>query len=36
VGDHLIILSYGLLEAAEAKGLQPKIVYLDSKNKIKK
>ena len=36
VGDRLIILSYGLLEGAEARGLQPKIVYLDSKNKIKK
>ena len=36
VGDRLIILSYGLLEQAEAKMLQPKIVYLDSKNKIKK
>ena len=34
VGDRLIILSYGLLEALEAKGLAPKIVYLDSKNKI--
>ena len=36
VGDRLIILSYGLLEAAQAKSIQPKIVYLDSKNKIKK
>jgi aspartate 1-decarboxylase len=36
VGDRLIILSYGLLEAAEGKRLAPKIVYLDSKNKIKK
>jgi aspartate 1-decarboxylase len=36
VGDRLIILSYGLLEAVEAKGLAPKIVYLDPKNKIKK
>jgi aspartate 1-decarboxylase len=36
VGDRLIILSYGLVEAAEAKRLAPKIVYLDSKNKIKK
>ena len=35
VGDRLIILSYGLLEADEAKSLVPKIVYLDSKNKIK-
>ena len=36
VGDRLIILSYGLLEAAQVKSLAPKIVYLDSKNKIKK
>jgi len=36
VGDRLIILSYGLLEVIEAKGLAPKIVYLDPKNKIKK
>src|ERR1039457_6107617 len=36
VGDRLIILSYGLIEAAEAKHLGPKIVYLDPKNKIKK
>ena len=36
VGDRLIILSYGLLEIAQAKSLAPKIVYLDSKNKIKK
>jgi aspartate 1-decarboxylase len=36
VGDRLIILSYGLLEAAQTKSLVPKIVYLDSKNKIKK
>jgi len=36
VGDRLIILSYGLLEAAEARRLAPKIVYLDGKNKIKR
>jgi len=36
VGDRLIILSYGLLEVAEAKRYQPKIVYLDARNKIKK
>src|ERR1700683_4867306 len=35
-GDRLIILSYALAEAAEARQLQPKIVYLDAKNKIKK
>ena len=36
VGDRLIILSYCSLEFSEAKRLQPKIVYLDAKNKIKK
>lgn len=36
VGDRLVILSYCLLEAEQAKGHQPKIVYLDSRNKIKK
>ena len=36
VGDRLIILSYGLLEVFEAKRLKPEIVYLDSRNKIKK
>ncbi len=35
VGDPLIILNYALLEAQEAKQLQPKIVYLDEHNKIK-
>ena len=36
VGDRLVILSYGLLEDAEARRFKPKIVYLDPKNKIKK
>ena len=36
VGDRLIILSYGLAEAEEARRFVPKIVYLDAKNKIKK
>lgn len=36
VGDRLIILSYAQAELAEAKRLQPQIVYLDSRNKIKK
>ena len=36
VGDRLIILSYALADAQEAKRLQPKIVHLDNKNKIKK
>ncbi len=36
VGDRLIILSYALMEAAEAQRWQPKIVYLNGANKIKK
>ena len=35
VGDRLIILSYALVDAKEAKQLQTKIVHLDDKNKIK-
>ncbi len=36
VGDRLIILSYALAEAAEAKRIKPQIIYLDEKNRIKK
>lgn len=36
VGDRLIILSYALMEVEEARRIQPKVVYLDDKNKIKK
>jgi aspartate 1-decarboxylase len=36
VGDRLIILSYAMAEPAEAKKIQPQIIYLDRKNKIKK
>jgi len=36
VADRLIILSYAFAEAEEARRLQPKIVYLNGKNKIKK
>jgi len=36
VGDRLIILSYGLLATDQAKRLEPKIVYLDAHNKIKR
>jgi len=35
VGDKIIILSYGMLEASEAKKFKAKIVYLDDDNKIK-
>ena len=36
VGDKIIILSYALVEPAEAKGCKTKIVYVDEKNKIRK
>ncbi len=35
VGDRLIVLSYALAEADEARRITPKIIYLDSHNKIK-
>lgn len=34
-GDQVIILSYGLIEAKEAKKYKTKTVYLDENNKIK-
>ncbi len=36
VGDKLVILNYAICTPKEAKSLKPKIVYLDSNNKIKK
>ncbi len=33
-GDQLIILSYALVDAQEAKKLKTKVVYLDDKNRI--
>ena len=35
-GDKLIVLSYVLAHADEAKGIKPKIIYLNDRNKIKK
>ena len=35
VGDEIIILSYALAAAQEAKEIKTKIVYLNEKNKIK-
>ncbi len=35
VGDRLVVLSYALCTPDEAKQVQPKVVYLDSKNKMK-
>jgi aspartate 1-decarboxylase len=34
VGDQLIILSYALVDSAEAKALRTKVVYLDDNNQI--
>lgn len=36
VGDRIIIISYCLLEPAEAKNHQPRVVILDDRNSIKK
>lgn len=35
IGDKLIILSYGLVDAKEAKKYKTKVVYLDDKNALK-
>ncbi|MFH1683827.1 MAG: aspartate 1-decarboxylase [Candidatus Margulisiibacteriota bacterium] len=34
-GDKLIILSYGLMEQAEARNFKPKIIKVDERNEIK-
>ena len=34
VGDLVIIISYGHLEFEEAKGYQPKVVYVDKQNRV--
>ncbi len=36
VGDILVIVSYGMLTRDKAKKVKPKIVYVDSKNRIVK
>ena len=36
VGDQVMILSYALAAAGEAKKVVPSIIYLDSDNKIEK
>lgn len=36
VGDEVIIISYACLEPEQARSIQPKLVYLDSKNRIAK
>ncbi len=35
VGDAVIIISYGLVETQEARTFQPKIVWVDSSNRIR-
>lgn len=34
-GDKLILLSYGLMDPAEAKNFKPKIIKVDERNEIK-
>ena len=36
VGDQVIVIAYAELEPVEARSFKPKLVYLDSKNRIKK
>ena len=33
-GDLVIIISYGLLDDAEARGLTPRVVHVDDRNRI--
>jgi aspartate 1-decarboxylase len=33
-GDLVILISYGLMETAEAAGYQPKVIFVDADNKI--
>ncbi len=35
-GDRVIVIAYGLLTEQEARALQPKIVLVDGKNRIRK
>ena len=36
VGDQVVILSYAMIDAKEAKEMKTKVVYLDEKNRVKK
>ena len=36
VGDQVVILSYAMVDAEEAKTLKTKVAYLDENNRIKK
>ena len=33
-GDEVIIISYGLMETADAKKFRPRIIFVDEKNRI--
>jgi aspartate 1-decarboxylase len=33
-GDLVILIAYGLLDDAEAKGFEPSVVFVDSDNRI--
>ncbi|MBI3323534.1 MAG: aspartate 1-decarboxylase [Candidatus Omnitrophica bacterium] len=35
VGDTVILISYALLEEREARGLKPKVVFVDRSNRIR-
>ncbi|OGC76835.1 MAG: aspartate 1-decarboxylase [candidate division Zixibacteria bacterium RBG_16_50_21] len=36
VGDEVIIIAYACIEPKEAQKIKPKLVYLDSKNRIRR
>lgn len=36
VGDKIIIISYLLMEAKDARAYEPKVVFVDGKNRIQK
>ena len=36
VGDKVIIITYGLIDDAELKGYEPKVIIVDENNRIKK
>ncbi|HAP67127.1 MAG TPA: aspartate 1-decarboxylase [Nitrospinae bacterium] len=36
IGDLVIIASYGVMDEKEARGMKPKIIKFDGKNKLKK
>ncbi len=34
VGDEILIISYGLMDDREARGLKPRIIHVDKQNRI--